>query len=325
MRILVTGGAGYIGSVLVRRLLKEYHYVRVLDNLMFGGESLLGIYNEPNFQFIRGDIGDRKVLEHTLNNIECLIHLAALVGHPLCYSHPQKAKQINYEATCLLLEQAVARGVKRFIFASTCSNYGISDSAALAQEDSLLKPLSIYAETKVNAEEYILSFPKKKGFTSCILRLATVFGLSPRMRFDLLINELVKDALIKKKITIQNPYAWRPFLHIQDAAVAFINCLEIQSKQVSGEVFNVGCGNYRKKEITEIIKRHIPGITVEILEDKQDKRNYKVSFEKIKQAIGFKSKFTLEQGIQEIKEVIQKGIVITPQSSKYTNQWPKDE
>ncbi len=320
MKVLVTGGAGYIGSVLVRKLLKDVYYVRVLDNLMFGGESLLGVYNEPNFHFIRGDIRDKKALAQALKDIDCVIHLAALVGHPLCQSQPEMTKQVNYEASRLLLKQAVRGKVKRFIFVSTCSNYGISDNAMLADEDSALKPLSIYAKAKVKAEGYMLSFPKKKGFSLCVLRLATVFGVSAHMRFDLLINELVRDALLKKKVAIQNPYAWRPFLHIRDAADSFARCLKADPKQISGEVFNVGCGNYQKKEIVELIKKHIPSVAIKILEDDKDGRDYKVSFEKIKKALGFKAKLTLGQGIIEIKETIEKGIVSSPFSLNYSNQ-----
>jgi nucleoside-diphosphate-sugar epimerase len=325
MKVLVTGGAGYVGSVLTGRLLKQGHYVKVLDNLMFGQESLLGVYNEPNFEFIKGDIRDKKLVRNALHNMDGVIHLAALVGHPLCYAQPKRTEEINYEATRFLLKEAVACGVKRFIFASTCSNYGISDSDILADEDAALRPMSIYAKTKVGAEQYILSFPKKENFIACILRLATVFGVSSRMRFDLLVNELVKDAMTKKKLIIKNPSAWRPLLHIQDAAGAFISCLEAKTRDISGAVFNVGCGNYQKKEIARIVKKQIPTASVGILKEDTDSRDYKVSFEKISKTIGFKTKLTLEQGIREIKEVIQKGIVITPQSPKYTNQWPKDE
>ena len=320
MKILVTGGAGYIGSVLVRRLLKEGHSVKVLDNLMFGGESLLGVYNEGNFQFIKGDVRDKETVKCALKNVEGIIHLAALVGHPLCCSQPQMTKEVNYEAACLLLKEAAKSGVNRFIFASTCSNYGISDNALLAQEDSLLKPLSIYAETKVKAEEYMLTFPKKKGFSFSILRLGTVFGLSPRMRFDLLINELVKDAMIKKKLIIQKPYAWRPFLHIQDAAEAFISCLKAKPEKISKEVFNVGCGNYQKKGVIEIIKRHAPDIAVEIIENHADRRDYKVSFEKIERVLGFKTRLTLEDGVTEIIDVIKNGIILDLQNRNYTNE-----
>lgn len=319
MKVLVTGGAGYIGSVLIRRLLKEGHHVRVLDNLMFGGESLMGIYNEPGFEFIKGDVRDKVIVRAALRDIEGVVHLAALVGHPLCNVLQKETYQINYEATCVLLEEAIFQNVKRFVFASTCSSYGISDNDKPANEDSPLMPLSLYAESKVKAEQHILSFSKKKTVNLCILRLATIFGLSARMRFDLLINQLARDALLKKKIVIKNLYVWRPFLHTQDAADIFMICLKAPAKLISGEVFNVGRGNYQKIEILKIIKRYIPEVKAEVLEDSNDKRDYKVSFKKIKKILGFKAKFDLSAGIKEVKDAIVKGIISDPQELKYTN------
>ena len=320
MRILITGGAGYIGSVLTTHLLQAGHQVRVLDALMFGGESLLGVYNNPGFEFLRGDVRDTDLVADALDGIDAVVHLAAVVGEPACNKFPELARTTNLEATMRLVDQAKEMGVSKFVFTSTCSNYGISDTSVLADEEAPLNPVSLYAETKVEAEKYVTGAADDR-FCACILRLATVYGLSPRMRFDLLVNELVRDAVSNKWVVIYGPDSWRPFVHVKDVARAFEAVLEAPADKISGSTFNVGSdsGNCQKRQLAELIRKHIPYADIEIMERKRDPRNYRVSFGRILRVLGFKTSKTIEDGIVEIRDAIVKGIISEPFDPKYDN------
>ena len=201
MKILVTGGAGYIGSKLIAWLLGRNHQVRVLDSLPFGGESLLSFYDHPAFEFIRGDIRSVEVSGKALDGVDAVIHLAAavIVSGSEDASERQSIHEINYVATCGFVDLCRGKGVERFIFTSTCSNYGLSQASNLASEEDLLNPTSPYAIAKVEAEKYILS-SVDADFHPTVLRLATVFGLSPKMSFQPLLNAFVRDAAIKKSL-----------------------------------------------------------------------------------------------------------------------------
>lgn len=318
MKVLVTGGAGYIGSVLVRKLLEKGNKIVVLDNLLFGGESLIAILPNPNLNFIKGDIRDKKSIKHAIKGVEGIIHLAAIVGEHACKPYPKKAQEINYTATCLLADMAKSSGVKRFIFASTCSNYGISDQDKLATENSPLHPISLYAETKVNAEKYILSLTST-SFHPTILRISTVFGLSPRMRFDLLVSEFIKDAMIKKSLTVYKPNAFRPLIHIQDLANGIFSILSTTPKKVSGEIFNLGFNNYRKRDIIEYIKLKLPKTRIRYVEGKGDNRDYRVSFEKAEKVLNFKAKLDVKAGVDETINAIKNGIFRNIEDSRFGN------
>jgi nucleoside-diphosphate-sugar epimerase len=318
VRVLVTGGAGYIGSTLVPKLLKAGHEVRVLDSLLFGGESLLGVYPDPGFEFVRGDVRDSDALRAALDKVDAVIHLAALVGDPACGQDPEATRAINRQATCDLVDLSKEREVSRFILASTCSNYGISDTSVFADEEAPLNPVSLYAETKVAAEEYVVR-ASSDALCTTVLRLATVFGLSPRMRFDLLINEFVRDAVMDKQLLIYGSHSWRPFLHVHDAAKAFMMCLDAPDAAVRGQVFNVGGGNYRKIDLVGLLGKHIPDVKVEFAEGKRDPRDYKVSFEKIQRQLGFEATYDVEIGTVEIRDVLTNGVIRDPYSRTYRN------
>jgi nucleoside-diphosphate-sugar epimerase len=320
MKTLVVGGAGYIGSVLTTHLLQAGHHVRVMDALMFGGESLLGIYDHPNFEFLRGDVRDAERVAHALEGVDAVVNLAAIVGEPACSKYPELARTTNLEAAMNLVDQAKRMGIPRFVFTSTCSNYGIGDISVLADEEAPLNPISLYAETKVEAEKYVVGAADEE-FCACVLRLATVYGLSPRMRFDLLVNELVRDAVSRKWVVLYGPESWRPFVHVKDVARAFEAVLDAPTGLVSGSTFNVGADaeNYQKIRLGELIRKHVPYADIEIMERKSDPRSYRVSFGKISKVLGFRRSRTVEHGIVEIRDAIVTGVISEPFDPAYDN------
>ena len=287
--ILVTGGAGYIGSVLTHKLIESGYNVRIIDSLIYGKDGISDLISNNSVELIEKDIRDEKTLNDVVKEIDCVIHLAAIVGDPLCKKIPVAAKQINEDATKKLVIVSKKHGVKRFIFASTCSNYG--SSSTTVDENSPIQSLSLYSTTKVNSENFILS-TKDSSFEPSILRFATAHGLSPRMRFDLLLQEFLRDAILDKKIKIYGPNFWRPLAHVDDISNACITAIKSSKDVISGEIYNVGhtAENYTKKMLAEIIQEFVPSTEIEIIESKRDLRTYKVSFDKIKNNLKFISK-----------------------------------
>ncbi len=315
--VLITGGSGYVGSVLANNLVKENYDVKVVDSLVYGNDGISKLIDDKKIKFFNLDIRETKNLTNISNDVDCVIHLAAIVGEPLCKKIPDAAKQINEFATKNFVNICKKNDVKRFIFASTCSNYG--SSLNLVDELSPVKPLSLYSECKVNSEKYIINENNNK-FNTCILRFATAHGLSPRMRFDLLVQEFLRDALIDKKISIFGEDFWRPLIHVNDMADACISVLNAPSNLVSGQIFNVGSSkeNYTKKQLAKIIQKYVPEAQIEIVKSKTDPRNYKVSFEKIKKILNFEPKRTVEDSVIEILEKIHNGS-IDPRDSEFSN------
>ncbi len=221
MKVLVTGGAGYVGSVVSRTLLAGGHDVRVLDSLRYGGRALLGCYQGERFAFIRGDIRSADVVRRALDGQEAVVHLAAIVGDPACSREPDLAREINLDASLQLFDLSRRQGVQRFVFASTCSNYGkMPDASTYMTEESALRPVSHYAEMKVAVERALLNGSAVPPPATSVLRFATVFGLSPRMRFDLTVNEFTMELLTKRRLTVYAEQFWRPYVHVRDAAQA---------------------------------------------------------------------------------------------------------
>ena len=317
MNVLILGGAGYIGSVTTRLFLSRGANVTVLDKLLFGGEHLIDILKNPKFKFIHGDIRNKLDIQSAVTGVDIVINLAAIVGEPLCAKYPDIAYDTNYKAACAVGDLAKENGIRKYIFISTCSNYGINTDSEEATEQSKVSPVSLYAETKVNAEKYVLNL-KSDSFSTTIVRFATVFGLSPRMRLDLLVSEFVKQAFFTGKITIYKPEVFRPLIHTTDAAKALF-LLAKTSKNISGEIFNVGYGNYQKKEIVKKIIARMPSVKMTILSSAKDKRDYRVSFEKIKKKLGFKAVFSLEEGIEEIIQALKWRLFINPDDTRLTN------
>jgi nucleoside-diphosphate-sugar epimerase len=320
-KILVTGAAGYIGSVLVRQLLQKNYKVKGLDILYFSGESLLGIYNHPNFEFMKGDVRDKKTIEKALEGVTDVVHLAAIVGDPACAKQPELANQINWEGSKSLFDYCNSGKVNQFIFASTCSNYGKMKDDSYVKENSELRPVSLYAELKVKFEKYLLESKIRENFSPTALRFATVYGLSPRMRFDLTVNEFIREAAFGKTLEIFGEQFWRPYCHVEDLAGACVKVLESPVAKVRKNVFNVGDTkeNYSKKMIAEEILKIIPATTIKYVQKSEDPRDYRVDFSKIKNELGFSITKTVPQGLLEIHQILNDGLISDPYSKTYRN------
>ena len=317
-RVLVLGGAGYLGSVLVSMLLERGYKVRVLDRLLFGPEPLKFAREHANFELDTGDVRDIKAVVGAVKDCDAIIHLAAIVGDPACAVNKQLSLEVNRAATRMLTEIAKGYGISRFVFASTCSVYGASDY--LVDELTQPAPISMYAETKVSSEDLLLG-AASENFQPVILRLGTLFGLSPRPRFDLVVNVLAARAATLGKITIFNGEQWRPFLHVYDAARAFVIAMEGRPEVVSGEIFNVGDYrmNLRLSEVSGKIAELLPSVEVEHVQN-GDRRNYRVSFDKIHTSLGFTCERTIESGIREICEAVESRQITDFTAARFNNQ-----
>ncbi|MHB1125659.1 MAG: NAD-dependent epimerase/dehydratase family protein [Bacillota bacterium] len=322
-KILLTGGAGYFGSVLVGRLLEEGYQVTVLDSLVYGNlEAVLPYTKFKKFRLIVGDIRKEKDVEEALEGTQTVIHLAAIVGDPACRNQPLLAEAINYKGTELLARMCARRGIARFIFASTCSNYGLNAQLEYLDEDSPLKPLSLYAETKVRSEQLLLSLPCSfPAFSPVVLRFSTIYGLSPRMRFDLAVNLMTAMGYANKNIIVYGGNQWRPFLHVQDACAVIMAILDTPLERVRGEVFNAGftTENYQIAEAAYLVKKIINDARIEVLGSTEDARSYKVSFTKLQKLLGLQGSRTIPEGIKEIKEALDEGAFRDFASSRYRN------
>ena len=322
MTVLVTGAAGYIGSVLVRQFLSKGYCVVGIDCLMFGGESLLGIYNDPKFEFIKADVRDHDTMKAIIDRVDAIVHFAAIVGDPACAKDPELATSINWKGSVGLLEAAnESKSVKRFIFSSTCSNYGKMEGDSYITEDSPLNPISLYAELKVKFEQYMLNTDFREDLCTTALRLATVYGVSPRIRFDLTVNEFTRDAALGRELLIFGEQFWRPYCHVEDLARACITVLESDAAKICKKVFNVGDTkeNYQKKMLAEELQKLIPELKVKYVQKHEDPRDYRVAFEKIKRELDFSITKTVPDGMKEIIRILKDGIISDPDDQKYKN------
>jgi len=315
--VLLVGGAGYIGSILARRLLDTGVKVRMLDRLVYGYAAIEEILQHPNFELIVGDCRNIQTVVGAVQGVSAIVHLAAIVGDPACDVDRQTALETNYAATRMLIEVAKGHRIRRFLFASSCSVYGATD--VVADERSPVQPLSLYAQTKVDSEQALLA-ARSDFFQPVILRFATIFGYSPRPRFDLVVNLLTARAHQEGVITIFNGDQWRPFLHVEDAAASIMHLLNAPLGLVGGQVFNVGSPkmNYTLTQVAEKIREEFPQLRVEHI-DNSDRRDYRVSFQKIRSQVGFESKRSLEDGIRELKQVMQTGKVTDYRDISYDN------
>jgi len=315
--ILVVGGAGYIGSIVARKLLDRGYRVRVLDSLVYGASSIEEILRHPRFNFLHGDCRNIRNVVRAMAGVRAIVHLAAIVGDPACDRDQKTAREINYAATRMMIEIAKGEGVKHFVFASSCSVYGASDE--LMTEDSEVRPVSLYAETKVDSERELLT-AMGDGFHPIILRLSTIFGLSPRPRFDLVVNLLTAKALKEGVVTIFNGEQWRPFLHVGDAAESIIRVLEAPAEVAGGQIYNVGDDklNHTLTDVARRILDVFPETRVEYV-NHSDRRNYRVSFQKIKNQLGFFCSKTVEDGIKELKVAFENGLIVDYHLPLYSN------
>ena len=295
MRILVTGGAGYIGSVLTPHLLAAGHDVTVVDNFLYDQTSLLDCCHHPRLTIIRGDARDRALMARELARVDAIIPLACLTGAPLCDQDPLEARQVNLDAITMLLELRSPQ--QRVIYPTTNSGYGIGQEGIHCTEETPLRPVSLYGRLKVDAERAVLD-----AGHSITLRLATAFGISPRMRLDLLVNDFVYRAVTDGCVVLFQGAFKRNYIHVRDVARAFLHAFE-RFDAMQGEPYNVGLSdaNLSKRELCEAIKQQVPHfytVEADIGED-PDKRNYIVSNEKIERT-GFRPSVSLDAGIAEL-------------------------
>lgn len=320
-KVLVTGGAGYIGCVMVRQLLDKGYSVRVIDSLKWGGESLFDLITNNDFELQKGDIRNIEDVRKALINVNYVIHLAAIVGDPACSKFSDEAKETNWDGSVNLFEECEKSGIERFVFASTCSNYGkMKDSDSYVKEDSELNPVSLYAELKVKFENYLLDKKNSSNICSTALRFSTVYGFSPRMRFDLTVNEFTRNMVLENFQEIWGEQFWRPYAHVDDLCRASILVLESEKSKVKSQVFGVGDTNenYQKGMIIREINKLVDGDIKYVAKD-EDPRDYRVDFSKIKNELGFSISKTVPDGIKEIKKIVESGIITDCYSSKFKN------
>lgn len=306
--VLVTGGAGYIGSHLVRKLLQRGYKVRVLDKFLYGEHGITELRGDPRLELRYGDICNIRDVVQAVNGVRAVVALAALVGDAACDLDPQEALTTNFEATRCLLESSRDAGVQRLVFASSCSVYG-ANGDDLLHEHSHLNPVSLYARTRIMSEEVLLH--EHGPVEVVILRLSTVCGLSPRMRFDLMVNTITARASVEGRIRIVGANQWRPHIHVQDAADAFVCAVEAPSSAAAGGTFNVGGEhlNFTIGEVADKVVRQIPGTVIEYFDRIEDRRSYRVAFNHIRDVLGFTPLRTVDDAIREVRAVLQTGEV----------------
>jgi nucleoside-diphosphate-sugar epimerase len=325
MRVLVTGGAGYIGNYIIEEALDRGYEVRVLDSFLFGDHALDVLRDDDALEIREGDIRHIEDLSYAFQDVDAVIHMAGIVGDPACGVNEQATQSVNVEATKALVEVCKLHDVKRLVFASTCSVYGASELMEL-NEGSYLNPLSLYAKSKIDSEEIILygthdEFAEENDVTPTILRLGTIFGWSRRMRFDLVVNLLTAKAVLEGDIPVYGGEQYRPLVHVQDAARAFVDVLDAPESAVDHQIFNVGDNalNYRIKEVGHLVEEQIPGAEMRFVEHKEDERTYRVSFDKINHIIGWEAERDIPDGVREIRDWIEEEDVTDYERSDFRN------
>jgi nucleoside-diphosphate-sugar epimerase len=325
--VLITGGAGYIGSLLTSELLRAGNRVTVVDSLLFGGDSLVPYLHYPNFHFVKADVAEPRTIRDAIKGDwpkpQAVVHLAAIVGFPACQAvGKQVAWRYNVDATKSVFGQAADLGAERFVFSSTYSNYGLSQNGIPVTEDSPLNPQSIYAETKIASEEFLLG-QKNAECAPLLFRFATLYGLSPRMRFDLIVNQFVLEAFTKRELIIYQRGYSRSFVHIRDVVRGILMGLEAEQAKIRGQIFNLGtdAGNYSKDDIVRLVLKRMPEVTVEYkdLTFGGDMRDITVSFEKIRRVLGFDTTLDVDDGVREVLFALKTGLIRNPMDEKYRN------
>jgi len=318
-KILITGGGGYIGSILTSKLLENDYKIRIFDKFTFGLEPLVQVINNPNLEVMMGDIRNIDDLKKSIRDVDYIVHLAAIVGDPACSVQGDVAVETNFLSTIRLARLARENKIKKFIFASTCSVYGASGNNII-DETSTTNPVSLYAETKLDAEKELLTL-LDNGPSLTILRFGTAYGLSPRMRLDLVVNSLTKKAFLDKEIKIFGGTQWRPFVHIKDISNAIYLIVEANIEKVKGEIFNVGSTNenYQMEDLGKTIKECIPDTRVIKVKEITDNRSYRVSFKKIKSVLYFSNNMNIKKGVDEIKKALANGSIKNPSNPIYYN------
>jgi nucleoside-diphosphate-sugar epimerase len=316
--VLVIGGAGYIGSALIPKLLDRGYRVRLLDCFLYGQDPIKPFMAHPNLEIHEGDFRNVDTVVAAMRDMTSVIHLGAIVGDPACALDEELTIQINLIATRMIVQVAKGNGIKRFVFASSCSVYGASNE--LLNERSSLNPVSLYARSKIASENVLMSF-RGGDFEPVILRFGTIYGLSGRTRFDLVVNLLAAKALVEKVVTVFGKDQWRPFLHVHDAGRSILAALDAPSEAVSSIVFNVGCDEQNRTlgQIGTLITSMVPGSVLVCTEESVDPRNYRVEFRRIRESLGFQPVWTVEAGVQQVLDAIRAGKILDYQDARYSN------
>ncbi|MDH5750117.1 MAG: NAD(P)-dependent oxidoreductase [Rhodospirillales bacterium] len=322
--ILIVGGAGYIGSVLTGHFLGKGYRVRSFDYLMFNnGLTVTPYLAHQDYEFMRGDFADEKDFARALDGVTDVVLLAGLVGDPITKTYPEEAAKINDDGHATMLRLLNGRSLNKVVFVSTCSNYGLIEGDQLADENFELNPLSLYAKSKVRVEKKLLSLKGKVDYTPTILRFATAFGLSPRMRFDLTVSEFTRDLFLGNDLLVFDAETWRPYCHLQDFAELIRRVLEAPLANVAFDVFNAGgeVNNFTKQMIVDAILEQLPNAKVRYQEHGADPRNYRVNFAKVRERLFFEPSHTVSDGIRELISAMNQGLFaeITQPSSFYGN------
>jgi nucleoside-diphosphate-sugar epimerase len=310
-RVLLIGGAGYVGAVASRQFLAAGYKVRVLDPLLYQtGPAISDLMENPDFDFVKGSFGEDPTLRLALRDVDHVVLLAAMVGDPICKKYPELAMNVNLHYPKALWGVMKEFPIKKFIFTSTCSNYGLRDTDEPAKETDALNPQSLYAETKIAFEQHILGHLNDVTFSPTILRISTAFGISARMRFDLTISEFSRELALGKSLLVYDEHTWRPYCHVSDISTVIQKVMEAPEELVRGEVFNTGGdqNNYTKKMIADLVLKHLPQGEVAYKAGGVDPRNYRVSFEKVKRVLGFEPAFTAEDSIVRVIEAVKLGL-----------------
>ncbi len=318
---VVTGGAGYVGAMVCDELLAAGREVVALDVLMHGQEGVAEGLAERGVDVVRADIRDSAARERVLAGADAVVHLAAIVGDPACARDPALSQEINVEGSKAVIESARAAGVQRFVFASTCSNYGrMSDPTVAIDEQGELAPLSLYAEQKVQIEQALLG-GDFAPLQVCCLRFATVYGVGARMRFDLTVNEFTRDLHLGRDLEVFGEQFWRPYVHVRDASRAVRTVLDAPEERVAGRVYNAGnsAENYRKMDLVDIIRGQTRNGSVSFVQRQEDPRDYKVSFERIGRELGYETTMTVPDGVEEIITGLDTGCFDDPFDGRYRN------
>jgi len=322
-KILIIGGAGYIGTVVTEHFLSLGHQVICIDKFLYQNNfSIHSFLGNKNFRFIYGDMNDDKLTSKLLNEVSDVVILAGLVGDPITKKYPEIAHKINDLGLKKFIDNCNNKGLDRVVFVSTCSNYGLIKEDVVADENFILNPLSLYAKSKVEIENYIINLKDTVDYDSTILRFATAFGLSARMRFDLTVSDFVKNIVSGEELVVYDAHTWRPYCHVKDfARLISIVILDAEKKDISFEIFNAGgdVNNYTKKGIVDLILAKIPEAKIKYQDHGFDPRNYRVNFNKVKKILKFEPMYTVNDGIDELLLAFKNEVFNNPKNLQVGN------
>jgi nucleoside-diphosphate-sugar epimerase len=322
MKVCVTGGAGYLGSLVADELLAAGDTVSVLDSLLHDQHAVADALAARGVSLVVGDVRDGEARRAALKGADAVVHLAAIVGDPACAREPEQAQEVNVDGALALVRDALDLGVQRLVFASTCSNYGrMDDPTVPVDETAPLRPVSLYAEHKVAVEEKLLNGLAGGPAAITCLRFATIYGVGARMRFDLTVNEFTRDIWAGRHLDVYGEQFWRPYVHVRDAAQAIRRVLTAPRERVAGSIYNVGRTdeNYRKLDLVELITDRIGSGDVAYVHRDEDPRDYRVSFERIRRELDFVPAIRVPDGVEEIVGALEQRLFGDPFSERYVN------